>query len=394
MKKTLILSVVILMLLSNCTEKNEIDSMVIKESIKGSVQKGPFINGTNITISELDKKLSQTGKTFNTQIVNNQGSFEINNIQLKSGYVYFRADGFYFNEVLGEQSNSQISLYAISDVSDKSTINVNILSHLEKPRVEYLISEGANFQEAKKQAQREVLAIFGYSLSSAKDSELLDISKEGDENAILLASSLILQGYRSEAELTELLSNISLDLREDGILSNTALGSTLINHAVSLNLTQIRTNLENRYAELAVNASIPNFENYIQYFNENTDFEITESLIEYPEIGIYGENILDVNQTTFLGSSFSLAANLTKGMNLTIQITDKRGDWFGYSYGTGYNWSISTFDQELRTQYYTAIETGKECELNMVFDSGEYLIEYFEMDSETPTRTKTITVTN
>jgi len=52
-------------------------------------------------------------------------------------------------------------------------------------------------------------------LDKIPDSELLDITKSGDNNAILLAVSLILQGFRSEAELTELLAAISNDIRTD-----------------------------------------------------------------------------------------------------------------------------------------------------------------------------------
>ena len=48
-------------------------------------------------------------------------------------------------------------------------------------------------------------------------SEYLDISQPGDKNAILLAISVILQGYLSVAELSELLANITTDIREDGL---------------------------------------------------------------------------------------------------------------------------------------------------------------------------------
>lgn len=50
----------------------------------------------------------------------------------------------------------------------------------------------------------------------------------GDDNAILLAVSLILQGYPYTSNLSELLAKISTDIREDGVLKNPALGSILI----------------------------------------------------------------------------------------------------------------------------------------------------------------------
>ena len=69
---------------------------VQKEKISGFVQKGPFINGTSITISELTPDLVQTGKTFSAQLSDNKGSFEFRQVELSSQFVEMKADGFYF----------------------------------------------------------------------------------------------------------------------------------------------------------------------------------------------------------------------------------------------------------------------------------------------------------
>jgi len=103
-----ILSIIILsgiFILSACKKD---DKTIVKEKLSGYVQKGPFINGTSIIINELEKDLSQTGKSFNSQIIDNRGSFAVNNIELASDFISLRADGFYFNEILGQQSSSQI----------------------------------------------------------------------------------------------------------------------------------------------------------------------------------------------------------------------------------------------------------------------------------------------
>jgi len=121
---------------------------ITKERITGFVQKGPFINGTSITISELNSELVPTGKNFNSQILDNKGTFEIKNVELSSQYIELKADGFYFNEVQGESSSAQLTLYALSDLTDKTSLNINILSNLEKTRVEYLISRQYSFNEA------------------------------------------------------------------------------------------------------------------------------------------------------------------------------------------------------------------------------------------------------
>ncbi|MBU1368964.1 MAG: hypothetical protein KJ578_00120 [Bacteroidetes bacterium] len=392
--KSIILSIIItaIFILNSCSKDEKSIPIIKKEHISGFVQKGPFINGTSISINELNADLSQTGKMYNTQITDNKGSFEIGNIELVSNYISLRADGFYFNEILGEQSTSQITLYALSDISDKTTVNTNVLSHLEKPRVEYLESQGVVFSEAKSQAQSEILDIFNISTPLTESSEVLDISQDGDNNAILLATSLILQGYRTEAEVTELLSNISTDIREDGALTNNSIGSQLINHAIYLDTTSIRNNLVDRYSDLGVNAEIPYFEKYIRNFIDSTTFEITENLIEYPTTGLYGENILDLEKESYNGENFSLAADLAMGTELKIKITALgTGFWF-FTDDSSTNWLITQFDDVTKSQYFTAIDSDKSCDLNIQFNSGTFLIEYFEMGVSEPNRTKIITI--
>lgn len=244
----------------------EKDKSIVKTKVSGLVQKGPFINGTSINMYELNSSLAQTGKVFSTQIVNNTGSFEITNINLSSAYVEFSANGYYFDEVKGAITPSQVNLFALSDLTDISTVNVNLMTHLEKSRVENLVAGGKSFAAAKTDAQKEILAIFGFSLPEMDDSESLDITKNSEQNAILLAVSLILQGNLNTGKFTELLANIVNDIKTDGTLNSEALLSTLRTNAQSLDLNQVRTNLVNRYAEIGLSASIPDFEKYVTQF--------------------------------------------------------------------------------------------------------------------------------
>jgi hypothetical protein len=223
-----------------------------------------------------------------------------------------------------------------------------------------------------------------------------------------LAISSILQGYRSESELTELLSNIRNDIKEDGILNSSTLGSDLINHAIILDTASIRRNLAKRFDDLGAPANIPDFSKYITNFISKTKFEITGYIISYPDNGLNGDNILSLSKTTYNGGldislSHSLAAQLANGTELKIKITslttittqddtsttEYKPVW-GYGYGTGINWSISLFDNTNFSQTFTAIESDKSCDLRMYFEKGSFLIEYFEMGATLPTRRKTI----
>lgn len=74
-------------------------------------------------------------------------------------------------------------------------------------------------------------------------SETLDISVNHNDNAILLAISLILQGNRSVGDLTELLADISTDIAEDGIMDNENTITSLRSSTLQLDLQGIRQNL-------------------------------------------------------------------------------------------------------------------------------------------------------
>ena len=259
-----LLPAVAFIFLFGCQDDEQVTQSEQSVSIAGYVQKGPFINGTAITVSELDQKLVATGKNFTTQIIDNKGAFSLKDVKLQSDFVQLIAEGFYFDEVRGEKSAAQLTLFALADVSDASSVNVNLLSHLEKDRVTYLMQEEEkSFTTAKQQAQREILAIFGIEKADMMASELLDISQDGEDNAILLAISAILQGNNSVAELSELLADIITDIREDGVLDSESIRERIRDDAMTLRLAAIRQHLEVRYEELGVDATIPNFEQHI-----------------------------------------------------------------------------------------------------------------------------------
>ena len=248
------------------------DDGVKKEVFSGYAQKGPFVVGSSVTISELKASLEQTGKTYSTIISDNSGSFEQKNIELVSNYVELKVEGYYFEEIGGSVSMAPITLYALADITDVNSANVNVLTHLEKPRVEYLIKQGVSFSDAKQQAQSEICAIFGFNPPKTS-SEALDLTN----SAMLIAISCILPANRLiTGELTELMANISADIKTDGKLDNIALGKKLIDNAIILNtidvndnltfLPRIRKNLETKYAEMGISVTIPDFESYIQAF--------------------------------------------------------------------------------------------------------------------------------
>ena len=386
MKKLLVSVLTVFALLAiSCDNENE-SNPIFKEKIGGVVQKGPFINGSTVQISELTANYAQTGKTFSTQVTDQLGNFTITNIGLTSPYILLQASGFYFNEVTGRVSNAPITLQAISDITNKDLVNANLLSHLEKGRVEYLLSKGNSFINAKRQAKQEVLSIFGFAPSEMTDFELLNITHSGENHAMLLAVSVILQGFRTEAELSKLLADIASDICEDGILNNGQLKTSLITDVKLVNLGKVREHIEEYYRELDI--TIPNFEDYVTQFINNSGFE-SNTIITYPEFGDYGENILYGDKAEF-GTEVSLAADLANGASLRIMITGAERCTWSYPLVANTNWTISSTDGN--TQFFTSIESGKKCDLRMIFEPGEYRIIFYENNFKEDTRGKYITI--
>jgi hypothetical protein len=66
-------------LMLSCSDKDENSSSgtssISINTVSGYVQKGPFIQGTVITVWELDSNLLQTGRTFIGTIDDNTGRF-------------------------------------------------------------------------------------------------------------------------------------------------------------------------------------------------------------------------------------------------------------------------------------------------------------------------------
>ena len=114
-----------------------------KKSISGISQKGPFVEGSSVKLYELrSKDYALTGKNFTGKINSNDGKFSLSSVTLSSQYALLEANGYFRNEVTGKKSRGTITLNALTDLSDREKVNVNLLTHLEYERALYLIGTG------------------------------------------------------------------------------------------------------------------------------------------------------------------------------------------------------------------------------------------------------------
>ena len=248
--------------------------------IEGVSQKGPFITGSAVSVLELDgNSLTQTGKIFKSSIKSDKGDFAVSGTSLASQYALLEVNGYYRNEVTGKKSSGPLTLNAITDLSNRENVNVNLLTHLEYERVKYLVSTGKTVKNAKAQADREILTTMA--MSESKEAfEDLDIFKSGEANAKLLAISILLQGDEDVAGFTERLGKFSMELARSGTWNDSATRTAVADWAYEMELLNdfhdddldeddsghgfsgIRENI----LKWGISDSLPDFEKYAALF--------------------------------------------------------------------------------------------------------------------------------
>ena len=235
--------------------------------VAGVSQKGPFVTGSAVTVQELDGiTLKQTGKSFKGSIKSDKGDFAIKDINLQSQYAILEASGYYRDEISGKKSSGTVTLRALTDLSNRKTVNINLLTHLEYERVMYLVTEKKkSIAEAKEQAEKEILASFGIDGDFA-ESEDLNIFESGDGNAALLAVSVLMQSDVDVAGLTERMGKFSIALAEGGSWDDADTKTAIADWACDVDLkgtlANIRRNVEGwKYAD-----SVPSFEKFVTNF--------------------------------------------------------------------------------------------------------------------------------
>ncbi len=400
--KSIVLSLALigLLALASCTKEKAGGVF----SFTGKVQKGPFVTGTTITVNELNESLGQTGKSFTTSITSDDGSFSLSNLEMESDLALLTGNGFYFNEVLGELSSAQVTLQALADLSNDETVNINVLTHITKARIETLVREGKSFSDAKRQAEGEFQDFLGVTDHFNQGFEQMSIASQGDFNAMLLAFSIILQRPSHflevvptlPAELTWLMTNLSTDFADNGAIGKEELVDTLLYNISMQDQAYIRRHIENYYSGLGLDVQIPDFESYITLFQAAhqelvTEFLYPDEASPAPEMGPGGEvaNLLVKDITQFDGDlSYVVAAITPLGKSLKVKITgsiqlDLNNGWHVTEY-TNNSFTIEAQRQnELVSMLVYLLDDSK---------NGSATIEYYE-DSDTPTFTKQITWT-
>ena len=225
------------------TLENDSERVAISlDSLTGFTQKGPFLKGSTVYLYELSdgRTLKQTNGNFTSKITSDDGRYKFSARDLVSQYAMVVVDGYYRNEVTGGTSDAPIRLTALTDMRKRSSVNVNLLTHMEFDRVYNLVTHGDStgkkltVKAAKRQAQKEILKQFHIELDENTDAEDMDVFGDSDADAALLAVSVLLQGDSSSSALSVLLTEISNDISGYGEWKNAATKAKLADWALTV----------------------------------------------------------------------------------------------------------------------------------------------------------------
>ena len=253
-------------------EPETADGYIVKNaSILGAAQKGPFKFDSPLTLREVllhDDALTYTGREYIDEISSNKGDFVIPKVNLVYPYAVLEVRGLWRNEVTGEWSKDSMTLRALTDLTSRTEVNINLLTHLEYDRAVQLVNKGYSVFAAKKQAEYEIMTAFGFATTVEYSEDLKTFvpstSTNHDVNATLMAISLLFIGDRSEAEIQKAIADFKQDMAGDGEWNDAQTKADMADWAEVFDCGSVRANVKSWNI-----LDIPAYENYLTIYWNN-----------------------------------------------------------------------------------------------------------------------------
>ncbi len=248
------------------------DGYIVKNaSILGAAQKGPFKFDSPLTLREVllyDDALTYTGREYIDEISSNNGDFVIPKVNLVYPYAVLEVRGLWRNEVTGEWSKDSMTLRALTDLTTRTEVNINLLTHLEYDRAVKLVNKGYSVFAAKKQAEYEIMTAFGFATTVEYSEDLKTFvpstSTNHDVNATLMAISLLFIGDRNETEIQKAIADFKQDMAGDGEWNDAQTKADMADWAEGFDGGSVRANVKSWNI-----LDIPAYENYLTIYWNN-----------------------------------------------------------------------------------------------------------------------------
>ena len=219
----------------------------------GVAQKGPLILGSQVSIQEVDSSLNPTGKEYTFQTISDLGNFSPI-VSFDSNLLSAAASGYYFDENENADSTGPITIKSYSDLTTDNVLNVNLLTTLAYQREQVLVKGGDSLDDARKTAEREVLAAFHIrNAQQFPNFGQLDLGSNGPYNAMLAALSSVFDYGPTAGNVADLIANFQIDLADNGTIDTPSTLATVTASSAAINPTAVSSNLNAKYSSAALN---------------------------------------------------------------------------------------------------------------------------------------------
>ena len=279
-------------------------------NVAGVTQKGPFAKGSAVTVQGVDcQTMELTGEKFTGSVKSDKGDFGVEDVNLSATCALFEVTGYYFNELTGKKSSEKMTLHALTDLKDRKNVNINLLTQLEYERVMNLVTEEKmSFAEAKTQAEKEVLAAFSV---KAKDGEFalsedLNILEKGDDNAALLAVSVMMQSDLKVAKLAERVNDVAADIAKDGSWDDDKTKTEIAEWAATADKNGELANVNKNIEKWGGSGEVSAFETVVEKF--------AEAVATDTVLGTSSSSVTSANSTGSSTGSVTLSSSSSKNV--------------------------------------------------------------------------------
>lgn len=316
--------------------------------LSGLAEKGPFRFGASVKVTELDSvmRLEPSDRSHSTCISSADGAYNFESVDLASPYVTVEASGYYRSELTGGMSADMVTLKAVTDLTERDSVNVNILTHLEAPRTLKLVENTGNnrpIRDMKAQALKDILYSFGFLIEGFNESSFVQqpqgqnnggwgmtpstvpagpekysddirLFGDGDFSAALLALSVMMQRHGSGEAMVAYADGIADRIRGNGNWDDWAARADLADWLMTLDLRGDFEKIRKNVASWKL-GEVPDFEKYLRKF-WTREFQFPECTLSndgqvvhigYSQSAFFGCNYQDTSKTKV---RFTCDANL------------------------------------------------------------------------------------
>ena len=225
------------------------------------VCEGPFNAGASVKLQYLsESELTPTGVVMTSDVSDNFGKYTLPYSGLPS-FAIQEVSGAFKNLILGDAA-TYMTLRSFIRGADGDTANVNMLTHLEAPRIAYLMKEKSmSYADAQGKAEGEVLRAF-HMQNYLVPARSLSLFGNRDADGNLVAISLLLTAENTSSEIQGIIDAVAADLEKDGTWDDAKTKAKIADWAYM----QKRDDLAYILEDMILPQELPSFDQKVRIF--------------------------------------------------------------------------------------------------------------------------------